>query len=110
MNEAELKAQHARLLRFREATGYPGRGGQTAFAKEIGVSPGRWNNFERGYSPLTWKVARMIRERFPSAPVEWLLTGETGQMTLDWAKRLGELPDGSGGASMRPPGKTKRRG
>jgi DNA-binding XRE family transcriptional regulator len=90
--------QGERLLRLREAMEIPT---QTAMAAALGIRVSRWNNFERGQSPLSLDVALKICRRFPGVTTDWLFRGNPAGLPLDLAKRLGELPSGSQPASRR---------
>lgn len=87
-----MKGQSDRLVRLRQAMGIST---QTGMAAALGITVTRWNNFERGQSPLSLDVANKIRARFPGVTLEWLIHGSPVGLPLDLAKRLGELPNGN---------------
>jgi hypothetical protein len=63
---------------------------QAAFARELGIIPTRWNNFERG-KPLTMRVAFLIVRRVPGLTVSYLTHGLTGDMPPPLRRQLGDL-------------------
>ena len=85
-----MDGQGDRLLQLRRAMGI---GTQTAMAIALGIEVSRWNNFERGHSPLSLEVANRICARFPGVTLDWLIRGNPSGLPLELAKRLGELPN-----------------
>ena len=62
-----------RLKRFREAV-WMGKS-QRTFARHIGCSPARWNNYEGGDRRLDIEVALTLRAMF-GVTLEWLYAGD----------------------------------
>lgn len=78
-------AAHARRARqFRLATGMSG----PQLAKKIGVGYTTWQNVEAGY-PLGGATGRRVEDAFPGMAAEWITRGWTGNLSLDWATKLG---------------------
>jgi transcriptional regulator with XRE-family HTH domain len=75
-------AERLRLLRFLVAGE-----SQTEFARQLGISLTRWNNFECG-SPLSKEVAILLVKMFPGITLDWLFLGVTDGLPL---RRLWEL-------------------
>ena len=95
MGETDLlKMQGDRLHRLRLTLGYRT---QLDFALALGITEGRWGNFERGTHPLSRQVAEMIYKKFPEVTAQYLYSGETRGMTTEFLKALGELPTGNAG-------------
>lgn len=85
-----MKDQGDRLLRLRQVMGIPS---QTGMAVALGIKLTRWNNIERGRQPISMDIAIRIRRRFPGVTLDWLLFGDPSGLSLELAKRLGELPN-----------------
>lgn len=47
---------------------------QSKFAADLGISPNRWNNFERG-SPLSKEIAFRLVRKIPGLTLDWLYLG-----------------------------------
>lgn len=62
-----------------------------AFAVRLRMSTQRWNNFENGY-PLSREVAFTLVQTIPGLTLDWLYFGKLEGLTVDLARRLGELP------------------
>jgi transcriptional regulator with XRE-family HTH domain len=75
-----------RIIRLRERLGYKHG---AAFARFLGVSKARWNNFERGY-PLSKEMIFLLCEKIDGLTSDWLYFGRTRGMTDDLLVRLGE--------------------
>lgn len=60
---------------------------QAAFARRLGISLARWNNFERG-SPLSHEVAIKLVRLVPALTLDWLYLGATGGLSVELARRL----------------------
>jgi len=84
--------QPERLKRLREALGYET---QTAFAERLGISLGRWNNFENG-KPLSHEIVTKLLRLVPGLTSDWLYYGRTGGLPVETARWLGEFPSGTG--------------
>jgi DNA-binding XRE family transcriptional regulator len=89
-----------RAKRLRQALGLHS---QQAMAAYLGVSFNRWNNVERGL-PLGHELAVLLCQRLPGMTLDWLYFGETGGLSLELARRLGEAPQ----PSDEPPTTLKR--
>jgi hypothetical protein len=94
---ARLEAPSARrMCALIEVLGFEGRGGQTRFAKEIGVDRRRLNNVLIGY-PLSRMLAEKIIHRYPGVSADFLLLGRSGgsldqkleRQLLNYQKRTG---------------------
>ena len=85
-----------RLRALMEVLGFEGRGAQTSFAKELGVSRSRINNVLID-KPLSRQFAEKIIRRYPGVSSDFLFLGESGghldrrleQQLLDYQKRTG---------------------
>lgn len=89
--DIEVEADSGNRMRLmREALGYPGHGGSTRFAALIGVSKNLWSMVETG-TPVSKRVARLIRSQHPEISLEYLLEGKPGQMSLDTLVKLGVI-------------------
>ena len=77
-----------RMRRLREALGYKVA---TKFAVDfVGVSPTRWNNFERGRQPLSRSVAEMLVRKVPGLTSDWLLYGKPDGLSVQLYRQLEE--------------------
>ncbi len=81
------EGQAERLVRLREALGYPTA---TAFAKFLDVGQQRWANFENGY-PLSREIVFRLVQSVPGLTSDWLYFGSPGGLPVDLARLLGEL-------------------
>lgn len=86
--------QAARLRRLQALLGHETDSG---FATWLGISQQRWSNFLNG-KPLSHEIAVALVQRVPGLTLDWLHFGEAGGLTLELARRLGEL-DPPGNAS-----------
>ena len=80
------------------------------FARFLGVSRGRWNNYERGF-PLNQEMVFLLCEKCDGLTPDWIYFGLTGNLSMAMARRLGVL-DGSfssAGKETKMPGRRKRR-
>jgi hypothetical protein len=85
-----------RLRALIEVLGFEGRGGQTRFANEIGVSRRRLNNV-LVYRPLSQKLVQKIIHRYPRVSTDFLLLGRSGgnldrkleRQLLDYQEKTG---------------------
>jgi len=75
---ARPEAASARRLRaLIDVLGFEGRGAQTRFAEEIGVSRSRLNN-ALVYGPVSRQLAEKIIATYPSVSTDFLLLGRSG--------------------------------
>lgn len=81
------EGQAERLVRLREALGYPKANGFAAF---LGIGQQRWANFENGY-PLSREIIFRLVQSVPGLTSDWLYFGKSDGLPLDLARRLGEL-------------------
>ena len=72
---------------------------QTSFAASLNIEVKRWNNMERGYSPLSKEVALLIVKKYPDFTLDWLFLARRDGLTL---KRQRELDQAA--FSLRGPG------
>ena len=79
--------QAERLKRLRETLGYPTA---TAFAKFLDVGQQRWANYENGY-PLSREMVFRLVQSIPGLSSDWLYFARPGGLSVDLARRLGEL-------------------
>jgi hypothetical protein len=76
-----------RLKKLREAMGHHGHGGQTSFARFLGISPQRWNNVEKG-ATLGTDLARLLVSKCPGLDWGWLYSGSRGGLSVSMDQRL----------------------
>ncbi len=79
--------QAERLVRLRNAMGYPTA---SAFAAFLKISQQRWANFENGF-PLSREIIFLLVQSVPGLTSDWLYFGKPDGLSLDLARRLGEL-------------------
>lgn len=84
-----------RLKLLETVLGYDTQTGMVAF---LGIEYNRYNNIRLG-SPLSSEVAIRICQKVPGMTLDWLYFGKPDGLPLDLARRLGEAPPASGGAS-----------
>lgn len=77
-----------RCERLRRAVGFQK---SAAFSTFLGVSPQRWNNVETGL-PLGRDLAMTVVKALPGLTLDWLYRGRPEGLSLDMARRLGEVP------------------
>ena len=58
------------------------------FAEKIGCGYTTWQNVEAGY-PLSAALGRRIENALPGMAAEWISRGRTGNLSLEWASKLG---------------------
>lgn len=65
------------------------------FARDVlGISPSRWNNFERGYR-LSNEIVDLLVERVPGLTSDWLRYGKPDGLPVSLYRQLtGPLPPG----------------
>lgn len=91
-NMPEPGTQAERMRRLRLATGCKT---QTEFAKRFGFTVTQWSNFENG-SPVGANAAKRLVEKIPGITLDWIYNGSAAFLTMEMARKLGELPDDSG--------------
>lgn len=64
------------------------RGAQTRFAKRLGMSPQRWNNYERGNQEMPRATQRLVIRLVPGLTGDWLDIGADGGLTVDLRQAL----------------------
>lgn len=84
---APIDDQARRLKTLREALGHPTSNG---FAAWLGIGANRYNNFENG-TPLSREVVFLLVQSIPGLTSDWLYFGKPDGLTLELARRLGEL-------------------
>jgi DNA-binding transcriptional regulator YiaG len=82
-----------RLRRVRELLDLPS---QKAFADRLGISPQRWNNFERG-APLTIEIAQKLLRIIPGLTLDWIYNGDRRGLTMELDRRLHDETKSGGG-------------
>src|SRR5258705_11069204 len=60
---------------------------QRTFARWLGISISRWNNFEKGF-PISRDIATLLVSRIEGLSVDWLWFGLTGNMSKPLLRRL----------------------
>lgn len=79
--------------RLRTIRGLMGYEVAAEFAEKfLKIGASRWNNFEVGH-PLSREVASLLCLKIPGLTLDWLENGETRGLSVDLAKRIGELPE-----------------
>ncbi|UEM17060.1 helix-turn-helix domain-containing protein [Bradyrhizobium barranii subsp. barranii] len=63
---------------------------QKDFARRVGVSTARWNNYEQGY-PMGRAMALQLMDRIPGMSIEWLWFGKTGNLSDHFRTQLMNL-------------------
>jgi hypothetical protein len=81
------EGQAERLVRLRTALGYPTA---TAFATFLHLSQQRWANYENGF-PLSREIIFRLVQSIPGLSSDWLYFGKPEGLSVDLARRLGEL-------------------
>lgn len=81
-----------RLIRLRKALGYEDG---ASFARALGISRARWNNYERGF-PLPVEMALRVRDQcrrdgYPGLTLDWIYDGNADHLPVDLAIKLGEV-------------------
>jgi transcriptional regulator with XRE-family HTH domain len=77
-----------RLKRLRLAKGFKSG---AEFARFLGVSKGRWNNFERGF-PMPKEIIELLcKKKIPGLTSDWLYWGDAGGLTVELQRQLEEL-------------------
>lgn len=90
-----------RLRRLREVAGYPT---QTAFARRLGISLTRWNNFEKRGLPLSREIEDKLCRLVPGLTLDWLRNGSRHGLSVDLDRRLHQPQKGPRGATSEAPG------
>ncbi len=78
-----------RARRLVEAMGFES---SADFARWLKMDPRRWNNFEVGY-PISRDVANKLMHAIPGLSFDWIFEGNPNGLSVQMARRLGELPD-----------------
>lgn len=87
----EPGTQADRMRRLRLAMGCKT---QTEFARRFGFGVTQWSNFENG-SPVGGNAAKHLVKQIPGITLDWIHNGSTDFLTIEMARKLGELPDKS---------------
>lgn len=61
------------------------------FARWLSIDPRRWNNFEVGY-PISRDMAGLLIKKIPGLSYDWLFNGDPSNLSVEMARKLGELP------------------
>lgn len=75
------------MTRLRQVLGFGDRGGQTAFARQLGIAPNHLNMIEHGERGLSPELALELR-RFSGVTLEWLYAGEGGGLLPELRQKL----------------------
>lgn len=80
----------ARALALRIYCGFPKHGGQKDFAKWLGpgVTAARWGMVERGQTPFSDRMFKILRQRLPWIEWDWLREGTEGKMPPQYERPL----------------------
>lgn len=81
------QGQAERLVRLREAFGYPTA---SAFSQFLEIGQQRWANYENGF-PLSREIVFLLVRSIPGLTSDWLYFGKSDGLPVDLARRLGEL-------------------
>jgi transcriptional regulator with XRE-family HTH domain len=92
-----------RLKRLRTAKGF---NSGAEFARFLGVSKARWNNFERGFPMPREMIELLCKDKIPGLTSDWLYWGDAGGLSVELARQLGEL---DGNHPKTPPLKPRKR-
>jgi transcriptional regulator with XRE-family HTH domain len=81
-----------RLKRLRLALGYEE---SAPFARALGITPNRWNNYERGF-PLPTELALRLRDQcrrdgYSGLSLDWIYDGDADNLPVKLAIKLGEV-------------------
>lgn len=82
-----IPGQGERLMRLRKAMGHDTA---TSFAVFLDLQQQRYSAFENG-SPLSREVIFRLVERIPGLSADWLYFGNPAGLSVDLARRLGEV-------------------
>jgi transcriptional regulator with XRE-family HTH domain len=63
-----------------------------AFARFLGISKARWNNFENGY-PLPREMIYLLCAKIDGLTSDWIYFGRPRGLSVDLADRLGAMTD-----------------
>ena len=80
-------ARGERMLRLRRVFGPT----QTAFCQRYGFTVTQWSNFENG-KPVGHAAAMRLVQLIPGMSLNWIYFAWIGDLSVDLARRLGELP------------------
>jgi transcriptional regulator with XRE-family HTH domain len=82
-----IPGQSERLIRLRKALHYDTASG---FAAYLGILQQRYSAFENG-SPLSRDVVFRLIQKVPGLTSDWLYFGRPEGLSVDLARRLGEI-------------------
>lgn len=82
-----IPGQSERLIRLRKAQHYDTASGFAAF---LDIGQQRYSAFENG-APLSREVVFRLVERVPGLTADWLYFGNPAGLSVDLARRLGEV-------------------
>lgn len=88
MDPFDEKQIGARLKAFRSHLGLT----QTETARLIGISPERWNNWERGERRISLGIARQLHERY-GLSLDFIYLGRLEALPQTLIKALSPNPD-----------------
>lgn len=90
LTSKEVEAMRRRAIVLRR---YVSQDNQAAFARKLGITPNRWNNFERGY-PLNMDMLFRLVKAIPGLSTGYIAHGLTGDMPAALIRRLSEIEMG----------------
>jgi len=93
-----------RLRGLREKLGYETK---RAFATKLGITENRWDNVENGH-PLSRQLADIVLSKIKGLTRSYLFDGDPAGLSIDMARRLGELPGSDAPHRQRPRGRERR--
>jgi|HubBroStandDraft_6_1064221.scaffolds.fasta_scaffold124535_4 transcriptional regulator with XRE-family HTH domain len=95
-------ARADRMRRLRELYGPT----QVEFCRRFGFAVSRWANFEAG-KPVGQAAAMQLIQKEPDLSLDWIYLGSISGLSVEMARRLGELPrEGEGKRTTVPPPRT----
>jgi hypothetical protein len=65
---------------------------QSAFARRLGITQPRWNNFEHGY-PINLRVCAMLLAEVEGLSIDWIVKGVPYNMPQGLQDQLSALED-----------------
>ena len=87
-NKSPLSTEATRARRIRVVAGF---GKSKDFAQYLGISETRWNNIENGQR-ISYDVFEKVRQKIPGVSVDYFWFGDTDKLSVELARKLGELP------------------
>ena len=69
---------------------------QVAFCRRYGFNVSRWANFEAG-KPVGQAAALQLIRLIPDLSLDWIYFGSISGLSVEMARKLGELPPDNGG-------------